>query len=249
MADIKNDTTLTTSLVSVWCEDSDVTVDLHGSNTMTNNNTVTTDTGKQGTASQFTAANSEYLSIADNASVSITGDLTIGMWVYLDSAITGWQPFIAKDSGQPNRSYAFALREVIGDNYEVFMSTDGNNDCSNNYRVATGITFSTATWYHIVMSYDSSAGTVACYRDGVLDATITSTSTGLFDSAADFQLGGYTGNSVYMDGRLNQVCLWSKLITADEVTDLYNSGTGIPYEAAAGGGSTPVPTLTMLNVG
>lgn len=234
-ADIKNDASLGAStLAGVWCTTTTVTEDVHTTaHTLTDNNTVTTATGKQGTASQFVAANSEYLSLADHADVSPTGDCSIALWMYLDSAVTGWQPFITKDTGAPNRSYAFALREVTGDNFEVVFSVDGSNGTTNNYRIAAGMTFSTATWYHIVMAFDNTAHTVKCYVNGTLQATIVSTSTNLFDSTATFQIGAYTTNSVYFDGRMNQVLFYRKLLDATNASDLYNGGVGIPYEAAA----------------
>lgn len=246
--DIKNDATLSTSLISVWCSTSTVTQDLHGTNTLTDNNTVTTAVGKQGTASQFTAANSEYLSIVDNAGLSITGDLTVACWIYLDSAITGWVPIIDKDGGAPNRSYVYGLREVSGDNYEVVQSTDGSNANTTNYRAAAGITFSTGTWYHIVMAYDASAGTVACYRNGSLDTTITSTYTSIYNSTAQFNIGTYLINSLYMNGRLNQVCLWNKTISSGEVTSLYNGGAGLPYQGYSIACAAGSFTLTGNNI-
>lgn len=234
--DIKNDASLGAStLAGVWCTTATVTEDVHTTaHTLTDNNTVTTATGKQGTAAQFTSANSEYLSLADHADVSPTGDCSFAAWIYLDSAVTGWQPLIDKDDGQPNRSYAFALREVTGDNYEIVLSTNGNNANTNNYRAAAGITFSTGTWYHIVMAYNSAGGTVKCYRDGSLDATISSTSSGIYDSTATFKIGAYVVNSLYFNGRMNQVLFYRKELTATDASNLYNGGTGIPYEAAAG---------------
>jgi len=79
---------LTDNLISFWGleETSGTRVDAHGTNNLTDNNTVTSATGKVGTAGQFTNANSEYLSITDNASLS-TGDIDFSAqaWVYFDS--------------------------------------------------------------------------------------------------------------------------------------------------------------------
>jgi hypothetical protein len=76
------------SLVAYWRLDeaSGNATDTKGSSTLTDNNTVTSAAGKISTSRQFTAANSEFLSIADNAALS-TGniDFWIGGWIYNDS--------------------------------------------------------------------------------------------------------------------------------------------------------------------
>ena len=68
--------TLPTNLIAYWKLDeaSGTRNDSKGANHLTDNNTVTQAVGKVGNAAQFTLANSEYLSIADNADLS-AGDI------------------------------------------------------------------------------------------------------------------------------------------------------------------------------
>ena len=70
-ADVNPDL-LKDDLVSWWSLDETIGTrdDSHGSNNLVDHNTVGYTTGKQGNASAFTAANSEYLDIADNADLS-----------------------------------------------------------------------------------------------------------------------------------------------------------------------------------
>jgi hypothetical protein len=202
----------------------------------TNNFSVTTATGKNattGTASQFTAASTQSLSVADNTETSPTGDMSVATWIYLDSAVTGRQVLCGKDASQPNRSYAFNLQESTGDNFEVLLSTNGQNAGTNNYRTNAGMTFSTSTWYHVVMAYNSGAGTIACYVNGALQVTITGTSSGIYDSTAAFYIARWQDASAYFDGRMNQFLLYKKLLTADDAANLWNSGNAIPYNATS----------------
>lgn len=82
--------TLLDGLVSYWKleEANGARVDsvVASGNDLTDNNTVTQAVGVLGNAAQFTAANSESLSHADNASLG-TGDIdfTVASWVYFDS--------------------------------------------------------------------------------------------------------------------------------------------------------------------
>ena len=58
-----------------------------------------------GGAGQFTRANSEYLSIADNASLSVTGSFSVCGWVYLDShpAANSWMVVVSKFNSTGNQ--------------------------------------------------------------------------------------------------------------------------------------------------
>lgn len=231
--DVKNDVSLGQDLVLAACNTADLTEDQSdNAYTLTNNGAATTATGKQGTATQLTLASSQYLSLADNAEISPVGDCSIAAWVYRDSVISSYTTILGKDDGQPDRSYAFGFRDSGGDQYHMMQSTLGTNASTNNKAVSAGITFSTATWYHIILAYDASAGTVKCYRDGTLDATITGGASALFDSVATLEIGRENGGS-YWDGRLNQVLLYKKTLNATDAAKLANGGDGIPMEAAS----------------
>jgi hypothetical protein len=82
-------------------------------------------------------------------------------------------------------------------------------------------------WYHLVVTYDG-AGDYNLYIDGtsIYNPTITS------EYAPDDNLyvGYWSPSSIlWMKGRLDEIGHWTKELTSDEVTDLYNGGAGIPY--------------------
>lgn len=80
--------TLITDLAAYWKLDeaSGTRSDSAGSSHLTDNNTVTQSSGRVGNAGQFTAANNEYLSVADNAALSSGDvDITVAGWIYLDA--------------------------------------------------------------------------------------------------------------------------------------------------------------------
>src|SRR5262252_1520277 len=83
-SDSTSSTISQTNLISYWKLDevSGSRVDTKGTNTLTDNNTVTSTTGIINNAASFAAASSEYLSLASNATVQ-TGDIdfTITAWV------------------------------------------------------------------------------------------------------------------------------------------------------------------------
>jgi hypothetical protein len=93
-------------------ETSGTRTDSHGTNPLADNNTVGSTTGKQGNAAQFVVANSEYLSIPDNPSVSMGrgARMTVCTWVRLNSkGPTSIQDFISK-RGLGNGSWEYLMR-------------------------------------------------------------------------------------------------------------------------------------------
>lgn len=197
-----------------------------GSETLTDNNTVTSAAGKQGTARQFTAANSESLSHADDATLSVpSGSLTFAAWVYANSYGGVSKVIISKDDGGGNREYdlyyhgaqnkfSFIVWDSGGTPYEVFASTLGAP--------------STATWYFVVAWYDVALQTLNLQvNNGGVDTTTSVPSTR--DQAAPFALGAMSSGALFWDGRIDEVGLWKQVLTSGDRTDLYNSGAGVTY--------------------
>lgn len=217
-----------TSMISYWAlgEASGTRSDSHGSNHLTDNNTVTQAAGKLGNAAQFTAANSESLSVADNASLS-TGDIdfTVACWVYLDSK-------------GANRTLASKLAIGGAAGGEWILNYNSGADRFR-FVVSDGATLTavaadtlgipaTATWYYLVAWHDSVANTLNIQaNDGAVDSVAYS--AGLTDTAAGFRLGAIDNATEFMDGRLDGVGFWKRVLTAAERTQLYGSGSGLEY--------------------
>lgn len=176
-------------------------------------------------AAQFTAANSEYLSCADNAELS-TGDVDFAIcaWVYLDNK-TNSQGIVTKWNVTGNQR-EFGLSYNVGvDRFAFNVSSTGAND--------TGMTASNsgsptaATWYFLVVWHDAAGNTINIQVNNGT-ANSQAYSSGLFDSTGAFQIGGYVGGT-YLDGRVTGVGFWKRVLTADERTTLYNGGIPLQY--------------------
>jgi len=98
-------------LVAFWEleEVSGTRVDAHGANDLTDNNTVASTTGKVGNCADFEASNSESLSIADNAALSmgVNQSFTVNCWVNMESNTNG--AIVAKMSGSNGEYYVSYL--------------------------------------------------------------------------------------------------------------------------------------------
>jgi hypothetical protein len=243
--DIKNDATLSTSLVSYWKldETSGNRADSHGSNTLTDTNTVLYGTGKINNCADLEYDNNEYFAVGDNASLDPGTGYSWSIWFNLESEVNS---FLFSKYATGQQSYAWHISSSGGADYLRFY-----NSSETTYDFTSPFQFSTATWYHVVVTYSS--GTVLVYVNGIRAGGSASVGT-LTNTSAEFRIGSlekYANNQ--HDGLLDEACIYSKALTIAEVRALYGYGTPPEYEYTAPGGSTNTShrlgRLPLLGVG
>lgn len=216
---------LLTSLIAHWRLDeaSGVRADAHGGNALTDNNTTGQAAGKLGNAALFVAANQESLSSGDNADLSMGDiDFTIAGWVYFTT--TAFAGLAGKWGPGPVLEY---LVYFDGTNIRFHVSANGGSNVS----VANSHTISAGVWYFFVAWHDSVANTINLSVNNNTPASV-SHSGGVFNGDAAFCLGRNEEGLSWLNGRLDSVSIWKRLLTAAERTQLYNSGNGLDYPFA-----------------
>lgn len=240
-----------TGLVSYWEleEISGVRYDSHGSNDLTDNNTVLYTVGKLGNAGDFERTNTEYLTINDNASLSITGDMSIAFWVKFEDALSSGQDCTLFDKFNVtgnNRGYSLAY-ENAGGTYRFIVRVSGAGTSASygyvNYTLTAG------SWFYVVNLYDASAGTWQIYVNGTSAGTVSSLPTSIYDNSAVFNIGynsDIAGGSY--DGLIDEFGIWNNvLLTGGDITSLYNGGVGISYSTPVSTSSTSTATTTTTS--
>lgn len=224
---------LTDNLISFWEleEASGTRNDSHGSNHLTDNNTVAAGTGKVGNAADFESSNSEYLSHASNSDLQ-TGniDFSICAWANLESNLDV-QVVSKDDDAASSRDYT--LDRGSSNNFRFYINGGGGG-----LIIVSSVEPSLATWYFVVAWHDATADTLNIQvNNGSVDSASTS-GTAPEVSAAEFRIGAreYAGFEGYFDGLIDQVGLWKRVLTTQERTDLYNGGAGLSYAAMAPAG-------------
>jgi hypothetical protein len=223
---------LTDSLIAYWSLDeaSGNALDSHGSNDLTDNNTVGSATGKVGNARDFEQGNEENFSRADNTDLS-TGDIdfTFNVWVKLESK-AGGNIVVAKwDAGQFEFELFYAIAD---DNWRWLLSFDGSNqkiiESANNSAPATGV------WQMLTVWHDSvnNVGGIAINAGTPVTSSHT---TGVRDGTSAFRVGMLTGSSNAFDGLIDELGFWKRVLTSAERTELYNNGSGRDYNYILGG--------------
>jgi len=196
-------------------------------NDLTNVNTVTEVTTSLPFAQSTIAVDMEldsaqYLSAADSASLSITGDLTFELWFKLESvvAVNGARPLIGKwDTDGAQSSFRFYIYYTSG---TPALNLDISSSGSNYSNAQVAWTPTIDVWYHLAVAYDASAGSADFYVDGSQQGT---TQTGLFTSVFNgttaLTIGAYDtgGNMSTTDGKIDDVRIWNDVRTVTEISD------------------------------
>ena len=220
---------LSTSLEAYWKldEESGQRVDSHGSNDLADNATVLFAAGKIGNAADFEKDNAEFLDIADNASLSMGDiDLTITLWVKTETQAATMGILSKYDNVTDDREYVVYWNQGT-DRFVFGLSQDGTALTVTEEADVLGAV-ANATFYFVVCQHDSAGNLIKIsVNDGAFDSQAYA--GGVFDGAADFQIGGSDAGWGDFDGLVDEVGIWKKILSGAEITALYNGGSGLTY--------------------
>ena len=170
---------------------------------------------------------SQYLTAADSASLSITGDITIECWAKAESAAPNndTMTLVSKlATVSNNHSFIFYFEDDAGTDYLYFAySDDGTSADTAITRSRITHTQSVGSWVHYAVAVTVATQVVDFYVNGT-NTTGTNTLTGgtsIFDSTALFAIGGgnQNGNGTFFDGLIDDVRIWATKRTTAQIQD------------------------------
>lgn len=228
------------SLEAWWAleESSGTRSDSHGANHLSPSGSPASGTGVVGSALDLESTTSDYLSRASTASLQFGDEsFSVAAWVKLESK-QAFHTLIGKydASASPKSEWELNYRSTT-DRFRFIVSA---NDAGSVQGVVSSNVFgapSLATWYFVVGVHDAAGNTVQIsVNAGTADSAAYS--GGCHASTADITIGlrNNTGVLNYGDGLHDEVCVYRKALSADEITWLYNGGAGRSYAATAGAG-------------
>jgi hypothetical protein len=215
------------NLISYWCldESSGNALDIHDSNTFTDNNIVGTDAGKISTARLFNGTD-QYFSYPGNL-LNGLAEFSVQAWVMNTRESTAFRP---------DRIFS-SYDGAIGDGVELYLDSDpgGARFAFNKpeaYVATPAVSDNPASanaWYHLVGTV-SSGGVVTLYVNGTAQATIGTTSGTLGNTSATYIGTAWDlGASSFWQGLIDEVAIWSRELSGAEVIQLYNGFAGFAY--------------------
>lgn len=204
--------------------------DAHGSNNGTDTNiTYGTSYGKIGEGALL-AGNSRAL-IPSQSVFNLQSAFSLFAWVKLSSYGKGTSYFggiITKDNVTTNnRCFLFGVRGPAdgGNTGKLRFTYNIPPDTS----VLSTSTVPLNEW--ALVGIVSNQTTYTFYINGVASGSGSTNITPAYQGTASLSLG-YSENTTYVEGMrgsLDEVGIWSRALTSDEITQLYNNGNGLTY--------------------
>lgn len=178
------------------------------SNTLTAVNTPTYAVGKYGNGVDLEASSSQNMTVANDLGIAGNANISVALWFKLEST-TGTQVLFQHSSTTGASKY---LQAFNSGGTLFFDSAGGGGDSGN--AVSAGV------WYHIAFTR-TAAGACVGYINGQAIADTPLTGAGV--NGDHFNIGVDTSN--YADGIIDDVAVFSKVLSSTEVLELYRDSS------------------------
>ena len=197
--------------------------------------------GKIGQALSFDGVD-DYVNAGSGSSVDNLGPLTYSAWIYPKSFGSSGIGNIVTKSNAASLSKAFNLNRIdISNSIEFYVAFNGVVSAHLS-AIAPANSISLNTWQHVVAVWDGTKfrSGVAFYVNGVkLSANAAGTdsdgTTPVDDSIRDFVIGQNLNTSNPFDGFLDDVRIYNRVLTNDEIKRLYRIGATLKVNTTLDG--------------
>lgn len=200
-------------------------------NHLLSSNSVGQAVGVVGNCAYFTKFSTPYLNLPSNATLQgANRDLFIACWVKLTTKTTTQQIVTKFGASITNRcEYALLYVPSATDRFEFIISTNNAGGTltavANNFGAP-----SIGVWYFICAWWDQTAGTV---NISVNNGTANSTSgpKAIGSTGAAFMVGWRETlpSNESLDGYVDELGLWRRVLTTAEKSQLYRGGLGVTH--------------------
>ena len=152
--------------------------------------------------------------IDTGVSINDSKNWTYALWVYFDHNGTDTADAIMNSGDNKVRMY---YNEPWGGRIQTAYFNSTNQ--YNNGVIGTG-TLERDTWYHIALRHNGTH--LSVFYDGELNKNLSITD-GIYDSSGNMAVGRANGNP--MNGTMDEVGVWNRSLTDEEIRELYKRGS------------------------
>lgn len=173
-------------------------------------------------SSAYNVGTNCYIAVPDNSVNLRPTNISVSGWCCFTLTPSGFNIIVGKGigTGQPESvGMYFAPNNWIG------------NVCGNptscGATVLAPFTPSVGTWYHVVYEFEDAGDTQKLFVNGVFTASNTTSHSMFFDNTpwtfgCEYEMGS---PGFFLNGKVDDIGLWNRLLTDAEVLDLYNALT------------------------
>lgn len=173
-------------------------------------------------------ASSQCFTAADSSSLSITGDISIQIWIKLTnlpSAAGGLFSLVAKqNAGQ--YSWRFFISNSDDKIYFQWYNNGGGSANGSSFKTTNALTSGdTGVWMHWTVAVNVDGVDAIFYRDGasVSTTSVATAASAIYDGTALVSLGAEdNGTTGFFNGKIDDVRVWDKTLTSGEISANYN---------------------------
>ncbi|GEM_PF-2819040 len=157
------------------------------------------------------------------ASVNLGNTFTFSGWANVGNSSTTAHTLISNTTQAGTSSgFKFYINTWgTGDGAISFQT--GNGTVELTAKTPTGLG-SVGSWHHYAVTVNKATGTANIYVDGKLANSGVQAIRTDFNTEAALRLGCMTNPTGYIDGAIDEFALWTRVLTQDEVLNLYLRG-------------------------
>ncbi|MBI5881311.1 right-handed parallel beta-helix repeat-containing protein, partial [archaeon] len=173
-------------------------------------------TGPRGKAYRFDGTN-DYVLAANTASLEQNATWTISAWIRPGKTGSGTlQDFVAKYDWVVGQG-GYLFRQDTTDRF-VALTTDGQtaDTCG-----VTSTILTKGNWYFVAATFDTNTNTLTCYVNGMAEATNTGATKNPTAGTLGLYLGAGSGASFPYNGSVDDVMIWGRVLSAQEINATY----------------------------
>ena len=182
--------------------------------------------GKFGKALSYDG-DDDYVDTADISEIELH-DASFVVWVKLDT-LSEDQDIITKGGHQLNEPLIIWYDVSVSSGADVgggntntisILTCDGS---TQHWIAASSNSINDNNWHHITAVVDITNNILKLYIDGELEASNTKAWNGIADASVKLRIGDATPSSHPFDGIIDEVLVFDKALSAEEILDLYNN--------------------------
>jgi hypothetical protein len=151
-------------------------------------------------------------------------DVTLSLWIKTNSSnasfiFGGWN---STDNSSPKPNIQFTYNILSGGKINLYSST-------SSIRINSTTSVNDNEWHHILFRFSETTGSI--YIDG--DFEVSGNMGTITWDGWHFAIGGsglLGGGTSKYSGLMDEIGVWLRALTTEEIKKLYNNGIGLPYE-------------------